>query len=348
MLIDQTPLREGAGREARRKMREAARLNEVLSEFERTILPGYARWERANLCGLLDEEVRLDGEIRRLELMIHRVHFESLFGGRTRRSVYHEIAREHEMTERSRQGDPGGRAREDHGGEDGPGDREREEDEDLPDGERAFRSYVRFAAGIDPDDLNEREYRRMFREFSKWREGRAGGGSQPAGGRAREEAALRVKELYRVLVRRLHPDSGGSHADAHRARLWHDLQEAYAAKDLERMEVLLAMTDLHEGNDALRTTLYHLRKVAGEMARTVRELKGRLRDARVSPAWIFWHAADRKKAGAQLRAEVESRIRSAREYLVVLEKEIAPWQNKPQSHKQKARPHPSGQGHFSF
>ncbi len=354
VLIDQGPLRKEADREARKKMKEAARLNESLLEFERTIRPGYERWERENLSTLLDEERRLDDEIKRLEIIIHRVHLESLWGRRTRGSVYKDISREYEMAERARErrkdtgaddsGDPSN-AGEDSTREAGP---DPDDEAGLPDNERAFRSYVRFASGIEPDELHPREYKRMFDEFCRWRESRMGG-SVPgaADNRSREDVARRVKELYRVLVRRLHPDSGGSHADAHRARLWHDLQEAYEALDLERLEVLLAMTDLHEGADALRTTLYHLRKVSREMARTVRDLRGRLRDARESQAWIFWHATDRDKVAKEFRYKIATRIQEAKKYLVVLQKEMAPWQAAPQARK-KSRPRSPGQNFFDF
>jgi hypothetical protein len=338
-------------------MREAARLNESLSEFERTILPGYERWEQENLSPLLHEEKRLDQEIHRLEMMIHSVHLESLWSGRTQRSVYKDIVREQQMQERSRQREQEAHSRaRDHAEGDfdaqenhsHTGDPGFDEDSDLPDNERAFRSYARFACGIDPDDLSEREYRRMFGEFSRWREGRAGGASsKPPAGRTMKETLVRVKELYRVLVRRLHPDSGGSHADANRARLWHDLQDAYAAQDVERMEVLLAMTDFHQGKDAMHTSLYHLRKVAREMARTVRELQKRLREARESKAWIFWNAKDRAKAGAQLRSQVESRIRDAKKHLAILEREVSAWQAEAKPRK-KVPHHAPGQNHFTF
>ena len=332
-------------------MREAARLTEALSEFERTILPGYERWERENLSALLNEERRIEDQINRLEMMINRVHLESLWGGRTEKSVYKEVAREQQMFERARQREQESRAQNGHDENDEQEHYSRGFDEDagLPDLERAFRSYARFACGIDPDDLNPREYKQMFGEFRSWHARQTGGASsKPPGSRTREDTVQRVKELYRVLVRRLHPDSGRSHADPHRERLWHDLQEAYAAQDIERMEVLLAMTDLHEGKDAMRTTLYHLRKVAREIARTVREFKIRLHDARESPAWRFWHAADREKAGAKLRSQVESRIKVAQKHLAVLEKEISVWQAEPKrAPKASARPAP-GQRHFSF
>src|SRR5437588_12761186 len=53
----------------------------------------------------------------------------------------------------------------------------------------------------------------------------------------------RVKEIYRRLVRRLHPDLRAD-GDATVSSLWHEVQEAYAAGDVARMELLLALSDL--------------------------------------------------------------------------------------------------------
>ena len=144
-------------------------------------------------------------------------------------------------------------------------------------------------------------------------------------GRKKEDVPARVKDLYRVLVRRLHPDTGKSRNDPSIQRLWHDLQNAYAAQDVERLEVLLAMTDLHESGSAVRSTLFHLRKVAKEMENAVRELKARFREARTSPAWAFWHSDNREKAGAKIRAATEARIREAKNHITILESEINLW-----------------------
>ena len=355
VLLDQIPLRDEAGKDARKKMRESVRLTETLSEFERTILPGYERWVSENLAALLDEEKHLDFQIQRMERTISRVHLESLWGDRSCKSVYKDIAREELFQERSRQREQESRGqRPDDDPESGEpenpshsGDPDFDSDAGLPENERVFRSYARFACGIEPENLSPRDYQRMFKDFRKWHEAQSGRAAT-RGGPAHTglDNKQRVKELYRVLARRLHPDS--ARPDPNQERLWHDLQEAYGSQDVERMEVLLAMTDLHAGNDALSTTLYHLRKVAREMAQTVRELKSRLREARESQAWMFWHAIDREKFGIRLRSEIESRIHDAKRHLALLEKEISRWRTEPKARKNSPPPSVPGQDHFRF
>lgn len=318
ILLDQQPLREEAGRAARKKIGEMEKLNTSLSEFEKTIRPAYERWEAETIGPLLAEERQLIAKISHLEHLIRRAGLEALFTGRDPREIYEEVAREQqEWEERQAAGEsesPRPEPEEPH-----DPDAERE----FSDEEREFRAYVRYACGDEPDQFSRREYKKLFNEYQEWKKKREGEGGSV--GRKKEDVPARVKELYRVLVRRLHPDTGKSRNDPNIQRLWHDLQNAYAAQDVERLEVLLAMTDLHESGSAIRSTLFHLRKVAKEMENAVRELKARFREARTSPAWAFWHSDNREKAGAKIRAATEARIREAKNHITILESEINLW-----------------------
>jgi hypothetical protein len=318
ILLDQQPLREEAGREARKKIGEMEKLNTSLSEFEKTIRPAYERWEAETLGPLLAEERHLIAKISHLEHLINRAGLEALFTGRNVRKIYEEVAREQQEWEERQ---AAGKSEPPRPEPEEPYDPDAERE--FSDDEREFRAYVRYACGNEPDRFTKREYKKLFDEYLGWkkkREGEAG-----SVGRKKEDVPARVKELYRVLVRRLHPDTGKSRNDPNIQRLWHDLQNAYAAQDVERLEVLLAMTDLHESGSAVRSTLFHLRKVAKEMGNAVRELKARFREARTSPAWAFWHSDNREKAGAKIRAATEARIREAKNHITILESEINLW-----------------------
>lgn len=318
ILLDQQPLREEAGRAARKKIGEMEKLNTSLSEFEKTIRPAYERWEAETLGPLLAEERQLIAKISHLEHLISRAGLEALFTGRDPQEIYEEVAREQqEWEERQAAGESESPKPEPEEPYDPDAERK------FSDEEREFRAYVRYACGDEPDQFSKREYKKLFNEYREWKKKREGEGGSVA--RKKEDVPARVKELYRVLVRRLHPDTGKSRNDPNVQRLWHDLQNAYAAQDVERLEVLLAMTDLHESGSAIRSTLFHLRKVAKEMENTVRELKARFREARTSPAWAFWHSDNREKAGAKIRAATEARIREAKSHITILESEINLW-----------------------
>jgi hypothetical protein len=55
----------------------------------------------------------------------------------------------------------------------------------------------------------------------------------------RDEAAERVKTLYRKIVRLLHPDAAGSLSGAE-LELWHGTQAAYQERDVFTLELILA------------------------------------------------------------------------------------------------------------
>ena len=351
ILLDQEPLRAEAGRAARKKIGEMEKLSSSLEEFEKTILPAYTRWEEETLGPLLAEERQLNAKIDHLEHLLGEACLEALFTERDPSEIYADIAREQkEWEERQAAGEPDRSQPEPEPEPDEDPDAKRE----FTDEEREFRSYVRYAIGEDPDYFDKRQYKKLFNEYRGWRKRReedCGSATQK-----KQDIPARVKELYRVLVRRLHPDTGKSRKDANTQRLWHDLQNAYAAMDVERLEVLLALTDLHESGSAIRSTLYHLRKVAKEMERTVRDLKNRFREARSSPAWQFWHADNRQKVGAKMRAAVEARIRDAKNHIATLEQQIDLWKQEagmgrpkaPKSKGRRSKSDSSGQGLFDF
>lgn len=327
VLLDQEPLREAAGRAARKKIGEMEKLATSLNEFENSILPAYARWEAETLGPLLEEERQLNARIDRLEHLISRIGMEALFTGRNPFDIFEEAIREEEEWE-EQQDRPETEAPESEEARDPDAERNFSEEE------REFRSYVRYATGNDPDQFGKREYKKLFNEYREWRQNRESESASAAA--KKEDVPARVKELYRVLVRRLHPDTGKSRNDPNSQRLWHDLQHAYAGMDVERLEILLALTDLHESGGAIRSTLYHLRKVAKEMERTVREMKSRFRDAKSSPAWTFWHSSNREKTAEKFRAAVQVRIRDAKKHIATLEEEIDFWKkNSPRRNKKK-------------
>jgi hypothetical protein len=331
VLLDQQPLREEAGGEAKRILREVNEHAEKLAEFDRTILPAFERWETQNLGTLLDEERRLKTKISELESLLEFADFEALFTGRDPYEIFEEAQREFANdTPRSE-----GTAREDAPP---PESEAKVEDEPDPDAgfdpeERDFRSYVRFVFGDDPDSLGKRKYQRLFEDYRRWREKMGAGRS--ASRPDFKDTPARVKEIYRILVRRLHPDTGRDRSNPQTRRLWDDLQDAYASQDLERLEVLLAITDLHENGSAVRSTLYHIRQVARQLRTQLDGLKLRLLQAKKSPAWTLWHAKNRESAEKKLRASVEKRVQSAKNQLADLEAEVARW--KEESDRKKAR-----------
>jgi hypothetical protein len=327
VLLDQQPLREEAGGEAKRIMREVSEHAEKIAEFDRTIQPAFERWETEHLGPILDEERRLNIKISELERLVEFADFEALFTGRDPYEIFEEVSRE--FADDSPKPDSSASDEEEPEAVPPP---EPDPDEGYDADERDFRSYVRFVFGDDPDSLGKGKYRRLFEEYLRWRKKHASTFS--SGSKDTTDIPARVKELYRVLVRRLHPDTGRERSNPHIQKLWHDLQDAYAALDVERLEILLAITDLHESGSAVRSSLFHLRQVSRQLRNQLDALKLRIHQAKKSPAWTFWYAKDRKAAGEKLRAAAQKRVLKSKEELTRLEREVERW--KEESLRKKA------------
>jgi len=333
ILIDQMPLRRAAEKDALKGLREAAKVRGALDEFERRILPEYTRWEESHLTPLLAEEQAIEAKIYELEDLFEEMIFANEVLGVPGKETYEDFVKTQAQQNENATGD-----------QDEPRRTEMPdfpEDEGLSDSEIAFRMFLRFAEGVDPLTLRKSEYKRFFEAFCKSRK------FEPSNPRSKPkgiEIPLRIKELYRTLVRRLHPDTGRLRQEPVFERLWHDLQDAYAAQDIDRMELLLAMTDLQSGQDGMKSTLFHMRRAAAEFLKTAREMKARLNKARKSPAWILWHSPDRVKTAENFLLEVRERIFHTQKVLSDLQARVDAYaapkppspSPKPSSHPKKA------------
>lgn len=95
----------------------------------------------------------------------------------------------------------------------------------------------------------------------------------------------RLKELYRALVRRLHPDLNGVHSPRER-ELWDRLQAAYQAHDLDAMEAVAGRVEAaHRGAASLSIQL--LRRMTADLRQALRGLRAQLSRHRKHPAWSF-------------------------------------------------------------
>jgi hypothetical protein len=184
----------------------------------------------------------------------------------------------------------------------------------------AFKSHMFFGAREEPQPRN------ASRTATKERVTQKLEGEEEVEEERKVDA--RVKELYRSLVRRLHPDLRADASTAVSA-LWHEVQEAYAASDVARMEILLALSDIESNHLGNQTSVSQLRIVLAELERALRALEKSLLEAEGEEAWNFAQTGP----GSELRRRVERELKSdfaARSlHLDVLTRTIAAWAQGP-------------------
>jgi hypothetical protein len=109
---------------------------------------------------------------------------------------------------------------------------------------------------------------------------------ESARGSENSPSAREAKAIYRRMVQRLHPDRGGELTPA-RKRLWHEVQQAWAARDvhwLARLE-----SEWETANELLGPTspLSCLRRAIVEMHSARLDVQRKLRGYRKAFSWRF-------------------------------------------------------------
>src|SRR4029077_6802270 len=151
----------------------------------------------------------------------------------------------------------------------------------------------------------------------------SGADEEPASATEPGTTDPRVKEIYRRLVRRLHPDLRAD-GDATVSSLWHEVQEAYAAGDVARMELLLALSDLSNA-PGVSTTLSQMRSVLSELTRSVRALELSLVEARREDSWNFARTGPSEDLQLRVERQLKHDLALRQQRLELLTGTIAVW-----------------------
>jgi hypothetical protein len=337
VLIDQGPLREAAATDCTQAMAQLERARRGWHHFERKDKPAFVRWRAREFGALLSRAREVEIQIRDCQTLVHEVEMEMRRGFQDAHTAYQRVmyrrenpsAAPEEETEVSRGGDRASQKLSDF------------------EKEALFQEWVHKSLGTNPDKMDDEAYSTSFEAFkshmfrSPLEERRSGNGYRPSSKRrvaveleeeeeGAEEAKVdaRVKELYRILVRRLHPDLRAD-ANAAVSALWHDVQEAYAAGDVAQMEILLALSDLESNEMGAQTSVGQMRLVLAELERALAALEKSLLEAEGEDAWNFAQIGPTSNLRTRVERELKSQLAVRTLRLDVLTNTIAAWAQGP-------------------
>lgn len=314
-----------------------------LQKFEREDQPAFERWMAAQFGHILTELRAIASAISEKAGLIMEIEEELFFGnGRSHYAAWRRVTARREAFANG----AGNFAGRDDGNGDPFGERagpdadpDADFDDPLPDAdeqEEMFRAFVRDMLGVDVRDLPTADYEALLQEFKSMAFGddpftgeRAA--RRPPNPREAVESGpngTRLKELYRLLVRRLHPDVRADGDPAVNA-VWHDVQAAYAAGDVARLETLLAFTDVRENSAGAQTTLSQWRSVIAELKAALNAVRRSLRGARKNPAWSFAQSSDHAPLEQKIGADLRRTLHRERAQLQNMEDTLALWSTPP-------------------
>lgn len=119
----------------------------------------------------------------------------------------------------------------------------------------------------------------------------------------------RITELYRQLAFALHPDQAGSKNNPQQMELWHQVQAAVEAQDLDRLEILHAHLEMYSGTLHPQTPVSRIQSLLHMYKESRNALRRRIRLLRKNTDWGFSSKnkseIEHIKAATQKEIEVE-------------------------------------------
>jgi len=364
VLIDSTPLRKRAETECKRAMAKLEKARAELLRYKTEDQPAFARWLNRTFGELLTklrENARLIAE---KEDLLEDVELEMLCSNHQNpRKAYAAVMKHRENPEEDEARNPEFGAR--HSAKDprqrgkrgAPGEFDPEADFDEMGGHMSqkerramFDALFEDLTGLRADLFPAEEYERMFAEFEKERFGSSSGGRDPDSPfhgfnfdeyAPDKKAGDRIKEIYRILVRRLHPDVREDR-ESEVSALWHDVQEAYETRNLERLETLLALTEMQDGVNGGSASIGQMRAAVAELKRALRAVQRSIHGAKHDSAWAFSQKTEHTKLETSIRRDMERDLSQQRFVLAELNRTLAAWSRpwKPAAPKSGKKPKP--------
>ncbi|MCE9502116.1 MAG: J domain-containing protein [Leptospira sp.] len=137
-----------------------------------------------------------------------------------------------------------------------------------------------------------------------------------------------IKARYRALVRKLHPDYRKVN-DERSNELWHEVQKAYSENDLDRLDMLVALCDIHTGDTEGSTSISQLISVISEYKNQLKALKKRLKQAKQDIAWGFSRKKDKEHLKKSLDREIRENTLKHRMNVERFQKLLKNWSRPP-------------------
>jgi hypothetical protein len=329
--VSDEPLRRQAAGEYSKAMAKLEKGREELRQFEQQDQPAFQRW-MAVTFGPLMTELRENAMLIAERLAtIYEVEEEMMLSGHENpRRAYAAVMKRRKRAEQAF-------AQEYNEKPDADAELDEEFDDDfsaeveISEEERheMFEEFL-LSEGIDPECLGRQQYARMFKSF----ETRVFGEpdeekpikAHRGEGAARDPEETRIKEVYRILVRRLHPDTRAD-GDAAVSAIWHDVQEAYQMGNLVRLEALLAVTEMEaaSSDSGAAATLSQMRQAVAELRRAYQALRKGITEAMRDPAWGFARNPYRGQLEKQIRRDMEYDLNQQREMLETTRQTLEEW-----------------------
>ncbi len=290
MRVDGRKIREKIKREYEKLVRDLRQAREQVDRFQNENLPGFSRWVNSRFGALLTEIRETTQRLSTLQGLFLEMETEILLSGISPGQAYARVKEQREQVK-------------------APGEESPESEEDP---RKTHSSRSRQTAEDGDSKFDD------FFGFGK--ENKPGTAAHPLS----SAVAHRLKELYRALARRLHPDAQKDMTPQKR-EWWHQAQGAYEKGDVEQLEIILSLSEIEDTGTTEKTSLSALQRISGTLKKSLRQLKAQTARHRRDPAWDFDPKGDNEVLASTMRRQLNHELRSLKVELAGMESQVAAW-----------------------
>jgi hypothetical protein len=307
VLVDGAAIRKKIKKDYEKALGDLERSRQQLDQFNQSDLPEFTRWLNAHFGALLTELRELGQKVAADQELIFQVESECFFSGGSPIRAYQRVMKFRENPE--------------------PPPPPREERQSEGNGEPFEGAPESEDFGDEEDSLRD-FFNDVFGDFGPGpREDARGGGVFSGPLPAKSEPAhttARLKELYRALVRRLHPDAQ-QQMTAQKTEWWHQAQAAYEGGDTGQLEIILTLCEIEDSGTTAHTSASLLQRITAQLKTSLREIKRQISERRHDPAWGFSGRTDREALAARMGEGMKRDIARMREVWRETQEVIAGW-----------------------
>ena len=339
VILDQEPIRKKFIKNCQKTIKSFEKAESEWENYKSKDLNEYSEWYEKNFQSLENEVTSLAVEIERLAEMINAVNEVSYFSRMSKGKAYEWVKERKEHPETFSEEEKNEEFNDFFEDSDSFFDDDAREDLQY-DGFSSefidhFEDYLkknpkmRFYCEADYSFF-ENFFQRFHEEYKR--------NHVPQEERKKKNTAEEsLKFIYRNLVRILHPDYRKDE-DARADELWHEVQNAYQKKDIERLNTLYALYNIRKGNFRENFTISQIQNVEEEFKLQLKQIRQNIRLAKKQPAWGFSRLKDRKKIHSDLSKKLKMELARFLFQKKQLEKILESYERQPKKTPKKTVP----------
>ncbi|MCF7669783.1 MAG: J domain-containing protein [Verrucomicrobia bacterium] len=308
MNIDSRPTRTKAARNYKNIRTRLQKAREELDDFEKNDIPAFNKWYYSNFGTLLTELREKQKRLMELQFLIGDIHDEAMLFNITYAQAYVRVM--------DAVNNPEPEPLDDDDDDDDPFDSfdDEAEDSENEDEEQFFRDFQDFINHMLGDNKDGFSSEFDFHQTKKEKE-------------EREKRNSRLKELYRNLVQKLHPDKLEKNSPE-KLQYWYQVQEAYKNGDTEQLEVILAMCEIDDTGTPRNTPVSMLMQITNHFKAALKQIRSLIKEARRNPAWGFLSkkdSAQKQIMEKSIRDSIQWNLQPINRQVERYEKQINTW-----------------------